>query len=74
MGMMTGDERFALELAFMRRFGVGYLPDYMHDDPRHRLGLIRRALETGVLCDEIKARYEYSERKARAREHGVIID
>ena len=72
--MTTRDEERDLESQFMQRFDVGYLPVYMRDDLQHRRDLMRRALETGVLCDEIKARYDYGERKARARENGIIID
>ena len=72
--MTTDDEAFTLELQFMKRFDVGPLPFYRDDDHQHRRALIRRALETGVLCDEIKARYAYRERQARGRENGLIID
>ena len=71
---MERQEELDLELQFTKRFGVGYLPVYCWDDLQHRRDLMRRALETGVLCDEIKARYEYGERQARGRDRGLIID
>ena len=72
--MTERQEERDLELQFMRRFDVGPLPVYCWDNLELRRDLMRRALETGVLCDEIKARYEYRERQTRGRDKGLIID